>query len=369
MNNKLLIVGSFPGEKRNIYGGISKSCKILIESNHFSEFEIFKLDSSQISNPRPQLVNRFFNAILRIIKLIYMNTTKRPEVVLIFCSDGFSSIEKGFMIILSKFFGAKVLIFPRAGNLIDQTTNNKFFKTIIKFLFKKADVFLAQGENWKNFAKNSLKIFAKKIQVINNWTATNELLHIGFNKKIKDNINIKILYVGWLEKEKGISELISAINWLIKKNKSVELILVGDGSIRKKTEKYVIDNKIHSHVKFTGWLNSDKINYHLKESDIFVLPSWQEGMPNALIEAVSSGIPSIASSVGVIPNYFTHLENILLIEPKNITNLQISIEKLIDNYDLRKKISNNGYIVAKNFFSEDKSLKLLSDIIKKLLNG
>ncbi|MEL0008701.1 MAG: glycosyltransferase [Flammeovirgaceae bacterium] len=260
-------------------------------------------------------------------------------------------------------------MFTIAGKLIDQTRNNKIFNRIIKTLFKKADIFLAQGENWKNFAKNSLNIFTNKIQLITNWTATNELLNIGFNKKINNNLNIKILYVGWLEKEKGVNELISAINGLIKKNKSIELILVGDGSIRKKIEKYVTTNKIDSNIKFTGWLNSEKINYHLRECDIFVLPSWQEGMPNALIEAVSSGIPSIASSVGVIPNFFTHLENILLIEPKNITNLQMSIEKLIDDHDLRKKISNNGYIIAKTFFSEDKSLKLLSDIIKKLLNG
>ena len=366
INNKLLIVGSFPCENSNIYGGIAKSCKILINSNYFDDFKILKLDSSQISNPKPLLIVRFYNAIKRIINLSYIHFIDKPRVVLIFCSDGLSAIEKGLMILLSKLYGSKVLIFPRAGKLIEQSEKNKTFNNLIKTMFSKADIFLAQGEKWKEFADELLGISKDKIKIINNWTATTELLNIGSNKQIRNKSNLKILYIGWLEKEKGINELIHAISLLIHKKYKIELILIGDGSLRNTIENYIEKNKINNYLKLKGWLKSKEIKNYLKEADIFVLPSWQEGMPNSLIEAVSSGIPSVVSSVGVIPNYFRHLENILLIEPKNITNLQEAIESLINDFDLRTKLSTNGVLTAKNSFSEEKSLKYLSEIIKHL---
>lgn len=366
INNKLLIVGSFPLKNSNIFGGIAKSCEILINSTYFDNFKILKLDSSQISNPKPFLFVRLYNAIKRIIKISYIHFIDRPQVVLIFCSDGLSAIEKGLMIFLSKLYGSKVLIFPRAGKLIEQSKSNKTFNNLLKTMFSKADIFLAQGEKWKKFANDFLDISNDKIKIINNWTATEELLNLGANKLIRNKSNLKILYIGWLEKEKGINELIHAIRALIHKKYKIELILIGDGSIRNKIEKFIAKNEINKYIKLKGWLKSKEIKNYLKEADIFILPSWQEGMPNSLIEAVSSGIPSIVSSVGVIPNYFRHLENILLIEPKNITNLQESIEVLINDYDLRKKLSHNGVLTAKNFFSEEKSLKYLSKIIKHL---
>ena len=366
MNNKLLIVGSFPDDRSNIFGGIAKSCKVLINSKFFNEFEIQRLDSSQLSYPKPSLFFRSINAMSRIIKLTYVNFTQKSDVVLIFCSDGLSAIEKGIMIIISKFQGSKVMIFPRAGNLIVQTKKNRIFNYLIKILFNKSDIFLAQGKNWKKFAKDLLNIDVDKIEIIHNWTATNELLEIGHNREFMHKQNIKLLYIGWIEKEKGLIELINAIKILVQKGYSLELVLIGDGSMREEIESYTRENKIDKKVFLKGWLSSNAIKFYLKVSDIFILPSWQEGMPNSLIEAVSSGIPSVASSVGVIPNYFTHLENIMLTEPKNITNLHMSIEELIKDFNLRKKLSNNALIIAKNFFSEDKSLENLSNKIKQI---
>ena len=112
---------------------------------------------------------------------------------------------------------------------------------------------------------------------------------------------------------------------------------------------------------------SDKeIISHLKSSDVFVLPSWYEGMPNSLIEALASGLPSICSSVGIIPDYIINNVNGLLVQPKNKLNLEKTIEKTINDINLRKKLSKNGVNLAESFFSEDISLKKLSDIIKQL---
>ena len=82
-------------------------------------------------------------------------------------------------------------------------------------------------------------------------------------------------------------------------------------------------NKIQNNISLTGWLSDQEIITHLKSSDIFVLPSWYEGMPNSLIEALASGLPSICSSVGIIPDYVIDGVNGLLIQPNDKLNLEL----------------------------------------------
>ena len=364
----LLIVASFPAKNKKVIGGIEKSSRILINSKYFKQFNIIRFDTSQISNPPPNFLIRLVLAVIRLYRFIKVFIRNKPDIALIFCSDGASALEKGLMIKICRVFKVKSLIFPRAGNLINQANKNLFFRGLIKYLFSNCDVFLCQGKSWSDFAVQNLKIDKSNVFIVNNWTASRELLEVGKNRIITEKVdNLEILYVGWLEKEKGINELINSIPNLVKKY-DVKIKFIGDGTLRRKIEEYSIINKIQKNISLTGWLSDEEILTHLKSSDIFILPSWYEGMPNSLIEALASGLPSICSSVGIIPDYIIDKVNGILIQPKNKLNLEKNIEKTINDINLRKKISKNGVHLAENLFSEDVSLKKLSDIIKKLSN-
>ncbi len=93
IKKKLLIVGAFPKNKKK-YMEVLKSCNILKESNEFKQFEIIPFDSSQISHPAPNIIVRLCLALKRLIKFHIILITKKPDGVLIFCSDGGSAIEK-----------------------------------------------------------------------------------------------------------------------------------------------------------------------------------------------------------------------------------------------------------------------------------
>ncbi len=367
--SKLIIVGSFSPERRKVFGGIARSSEILINSKSFSQFQIIKFDSSQISNPPPHIFIRSFLAILRLIKFTSKVLIIKPESALIFCSDGGSAIEKGLMTLIARIFNIKAFIFPRAGNLINQIKKSKLMLFIIKKLFSKATLFLCQGEQWRIFAINDLKINQNKVKTIANWSATDNLIKIGKRRKIiKNNTVTKILYIGWLEKEKGIKELIEVFAKLYQSNNNIELNLVGDGRMRNYTQSFIKTNNLSKNIFIKGWMSSDKIEDYLKTSDIFVFPSWKEGMPNALIEALAAGVPSVTTSVGVIPDYLQHNFSTLFIDAKNQNNLQKSLEKLINDINLRIKLSKNGLSVAEKFFSSRTSLENFSKIIQETLN-
>lgn len=363
---KLLIVGAFPSLGKKIFGGIARSCNLLVKSEQFSKFEIIRLDSSQISHPPPNFLIRLALSVLRMNRFIYEMIKHKPRVVLIFCSDGASAIEKGVMVLISHLFNSKQIIFPRAGNLINQVNNSHIMNNLIKFLFSKSDIFLCQGKKWREFAHNKLKIDISKIKIINNWSAEDDLFKIGANKVITEDTRIiKILFVGWLEKEKGVYEMINSFKQLIDKNLNIELIIVGDGSLKKIFNDLLNQKKFENKIKLNGWLSEEKLRYVYEESDIFILPSWQEGMPNSLIEATACGLPSICTDIGMVSDYYLNNEDIIIIRPKNQNILAKSLEKLINDVNLRKKLSVNGRLVSKKMFSTNTNLRKLSKIIKE----
>jgi glycosyltransferase involved in cell wall biosynthesis len=363
---KLLIVASFPPKHRNVIGGIEKSSRILVKSEYLNDLILIKFDSSQISNPPPNLFIRFCLAIVRLIKFIYYLVTYKPDKVLIFCSDGPSAIEKGLMIFLARLLSIKSLIFPRAGNLITQTRNNKYFMSLVRFLFNRANFFLCQGPVWHKYAINDLRLDKSKVDIINNWTASKKLIEIGKKRIIKESdIPLEILFMGWLEKEKGINELINAF-YNVQKKHQIKIKFIGDGSLRKKIELFRDKHNLYDNITITGWLNDNEVISNFKSSDIFILPSWQEGMPNSLIEALASGLPSIVSSVGSIPDFIENNKNGMLIKPKNQFDIEQALKKILNDFNLRKKLAKNSTKLSEKFFSEDKAISKLNHIIKNL---
>ncbi len=362
----LLIVGSFP--KSIVYGGIYQSCRLIKNSSHFSDFRLILFDSSQISNPPPKIILRIFLSGFRLIHFVFKIIIEKPTTTLIFCSDGASALEKSIMIILCKSLGIKTLIFPRAGNLINQTKKSNFFKWLIRRLFNKANVFLAQGENWKVYANEVLKINSNKIKLVHNWTAKEEFLKVGKikNYNIKNRI-INFLFVGWLEKEKGVIEILKALKFLDSKGFKLKFTFIGDGTLMKFSKKFIEDNNLIGKVFLEGWKKPSEMKKYYRNSDVFVLPSWAEGMPNALIEALSCGLASIVTDVGMISNYLEDNYSAIILPTQNVFSLEKAMQELIINKPLREMISKNGHIVSKQYFSTDKGLESLAKTIKTLI--
>lgn len=363
---KLLIVGSFPANDSSIVGGIRTSCD-LISNYAFKEGFIVKtIDSTQITNPAPNLFIRLILAGKRLISLILKCTLYRPNQVLIFVSDGASAIEKGIMIIIAKLYLAKVIITPRAGNLITQTEKSRIFKSFVKYSFNKANLILAQGNKWKSYCNDNLQIPLKNISILNNWTATPQLLEIGKNRD-PSQFTKKILFTGWVEKEKGIQELFYAAKELINEGLLFELNIVGHGNQHSVLANQIDHDNLGALIKLHGWCDQFSIIQKLAENDIFVLPSWQEGFPNSIIEAMSARMPIISTDVGTICDHLKDSHNAIIVKPKDYLSLKNAIKKLILDDELRKKISLNAYNYAFEHFSSERNLKQLEDML--LLNA
>ena len=140
-----------------------------------------------------------------------------------------------------------------------------------------------------------------------------------------------------VRKRKGVIEILKSLTELNKGDYSFNMYFIGDGSLMNYAKNFIHKNDLKEIVFLKGWKDFDDVNEFYKLCDIFVLPSWKEGMPNSLIEALAAGLPSIVSNVGVISNYLKHNFDTLFIEARNQSALSTAIKKMLADTNLRKK--------------------------------
>ena len=118
-----------------------------------------------------------------------------------------------------------------------------------------------------------------------------------------------------------------------------------------------------------GEIPQNEIPYWLSASDIFVFPTYNEGLPNAIMEAMACGLPVVATEVGGIPEVVKDGENGILIDKKDVKSIVHSLEKLIENKSMCKKMGEHGRITIEEKFSWNNSAKKLIEIYNKIIDG
>lgn len=169
----------------------------------------------------------------------------------------------------------------------------------------------------------------------------------------------KLLYTGRLASEKGLPVLFESLKLLDQQGYDFELTLVGDGEERKSLEELAQQMDIAGRLVFAGFASQDGVRGYLLQSDVFILPSFAEGVPVSLMEAMACGIPVIATQVGGIAELIETGETGLLVPPSDPAMLRDAIARYLDNYDLRKKVSRLGRKKVMSDFSLDSEVDQL----------
>ena len=142
---------------------------------------------------------------------------------------------------------------------------------------------------------------------------------------------------------KGLEYLIEAVHKLSLKYPQIRLKIMGDGEGEKiKLEKMVKDFNIQDKVEFLGRIPREKTFSYYQEADVFVLPSLNEGMSNAMLEALSTGLPIIATDTGGSKELIKEGENGYILKMKDSQDIAEKIEKLINNSELRESMGENS---------------------------
>ena len=215
------------------------------------------------------------------------------------------------------------------------------------FFKRSAEKFFLMHGRFKSIItvdKNSLRFF-KDIKVDNAVYIPNGVDIERFNSKRlkkKDENEIKFLFAGRLETQKGIKYLIRAVEILLNRTDNFKVLLIGDGSQREELEDLICRNNLNDHMVCFGIITDDELRDLYCTYDAFILPSVWEGFPLTILEAWAAGLPVISTNVGGIPDICENNKNALLVPPKNPEALASAMYMLIKDEGLRNKLGNNG---------------------------
>jgi len=179
---------------------------------------------------------------------------------------------------------------------------------------------------------------------------------------------IRLLSIGRLVEKKGLIYLLQAVSLLKRGNHSIHCNIVGDGPLKGAFQDYIEREDLSDVITLCGEQSQERIKGMYAASDLFILPCIvapdgdRDGLPNVLVEALSMGLPVIATPVSAIPELIVHGSTGLLVPEKDPEGIVKSVLQLVNDKQLYESIARNGVRKITSEFNIDRSTSRLMDI-------
>lgn len=260
---------------------------------------------------------------------------------------------------LAKRLGKKVILHEHAADFVEFYNQTKNKSEIVDTI-NKCDKLIVLSESWKNYFI-SIGIDSSRINILNNIVSPPVIMPVGH----ADN-KLHLLYMGEISNRKGAFDLLSAINKEKEYFDSRLKLRMGGNEVDGNIKEYIRTNKLENIVSYEGWIAGEHKTECLNWADVYILPSYNEGLPIAILEAMSYSHPVISTPVGGIPEIIKNDHNGILVKPGSQQEIIKAIKYYIENKDKIKSHGLNGYGIVENFFPE-KVFADLSEIYENLL--
>ena len=278
-----------------------------------------------------------YNILFKSCDLIHLNPSFKKKAV----------IRDGILLLTAKLFRKKAIVFFHGWDEeFESTIKKKYFK-LFKFFYFNADVIIVLASQFKTSLEEIG--YNKPIYVETTLVPENIFKIQHVKSKIFNQKRLNILFLSRIEKYKGVYEAIDAYIILKKKYKYLTLTIAGEGSELDSLNDYIKSINI-SDIEMLGWVDENNKDETYRKADIYLFPTYGEGMPISVLEAMAYGLPVITCPVGGINDFFQNGEMGYLSENPEPENLAKLCESLIND---REKIINiskyNQEYAANNF--------------------
>lgn len=349
---KVLMVGNAPSVK----GGITSVISQLVDYDWQGSNIRMKFISTYIEGSKLKQIAYYCVAYVKILIALLLF---RPDIVHIHMSYRGSFIRKYLIHKMCKMFRKEDIIHLH-GSEFEKWYNesNEKLRKRVRSLLSECDYFIVLGEEWETKVKN--------IELDTNTVIVRNAVNIPLELSKQEDSYFKILFLGVLIKRKGIHDLLDAISLLNEKQDltQVKVIIAGSGEEENRLKQYAKELKIEHIVEFTGWVNGEQKVKLLKTSQLLVLPSYNEGLPIAVLEALSYGIPVVATSVGDMASAVIEGENGYLVQPGDVTKLASDIGKVLEEKEKYILMRQEARRIAEEKFSDANYFKTIGSLYK-----
>jgi glycosyltransferase involved in cell wall biosynthesis len=284
-----------------------------------------------------------FYFLWALIKLFWTLLTKREiKIVHLQSASRGSFFRKSVMILLSKMFGKKTVLHIHGGEFKIFFNNAGVLKNYIRYILNSADEVICLSDEWKVYFDS---LTDKKNAIVLN----NPVIFPAESIQKKAAFPVKVLYLNHINKAKGIFDVLDFIkeneNWLAD-SFAFEIAGAGDNQL---LEHFISTNKLGDLIEYKGWIEGEEKDNLIKNCDVFILTSYNEGLPMSILEAMVYKKAIISTNVGGIPRIVKPGENGWLITPGNKEGLKAVFEEIKNHKDILGKYGERSYQNAADY--------------------
>ena len=351
-DNKIKVLMIGPG--RDVKGGISTVVNQYYEA-HLDEMVQLKYIATMEDG------NKLKKLLIAAKALVqFKHCVKDYDIVHVHMASRASFYRKSYFVKIAYAIGKKIVIHMHGGefDVFYNEECNANQRENVRKIFAMADVVIALSDSRSKFLGKICD--SKKVM-----TLYNSVVLPAYQKNDYQDQNV--LFLGRLGKRKGAYDLIEAMPKVITSCPDVHFYLGGDGEIemcRQKCEEMGISD----YVTFLGWVKGkDKVDI-LKKCSIYVLPSYHEGMPMSVLEAMSYGLATVSTTIGGIANVIDDGKDGILIVPGDKDKIADSLIILLQHPIYKKQIGKAGRTKIEDKFNLDRMVLKLVAEYQKIIN-
>ena len=164
--------------------------------------------------------------------------------------------------------------------------------------------------------------------------------------------SLLIGYIGRLSREKGILNLVQALPFLLRDHGDIHMMICGSGDMEEEIKEYLQKNNLLNSVSICGWIRHDDLPNHLNKLKLLVMPSYTEGLPNVMLEAMACGTPVLATPVGAIPDVIIDGKTGFIMENNSPECIAENVIRALNSPDLERIAEDGRRFVEENFTFE-----------------
>lgn len=345
------------GPAASVQGGMRTVVNQYLSSGDWKSAEICYIPTYvEASNVKKLL---FFG--IHFLRILLTGLIWKPDILHLHVSERGSFWRKAMLLRLFRKMGVKTVLHHHGAEFFSfyENTSAPARKYIAKTI-EMTDINLVlsnyhRGQMQERFRNGNFRVLYNAI--------TPE------NGNIYDSDATGILFVGRLGQRKGTYDLIAALSEIEDSLlPEIKVYFCGDGDVEQ-VRKLLEEKSLMHRAAHVGWCTKEQLKQFFKQSMLFILPSYHEGLPMSLLEAMYAGLPCIATDVDGIPELIRSGSNGILVEPGNIEQIKSSMMQLVQNKELRKKLGREGHQTVRKYFLLTDHIEALETLYSELEGG
>ncbi|MEO0539632.1 MAG: glycosyltransferase family 4 protein [Cyanobacteria bacterium P01_A01_bin.105] len=276
--------------------------------------------------------HRLWVFALAVVQLLRRLLTQQLDVIHLHVSERGSIVRSWLLIAIANLFNTPLLLHTHGSEFhtfYEQSPG--WVRSLTRWAFQRATRVVVLSQSWEHYYREHCQLAPHQLQLLYN--------PVDISHPVPDRTGhsqrVNIVFVGRVGQRKGAFDLLQALAQMTPAARQrVRLWLAGDGETGQ-AHQLSASLGLTEQVEVLGWVGADDLTPLLAKADIFTLPSYNEGLPMAILEAMSWGLPIVTTPVGGIPEVVRSHHNGVLVEPGDTAALALASEQLVQQSEHR----------------------------------